>query len=100
MPFNHDKTKEAQEVLFSRKTKLFTHALLFFNKFNVKLASSQKHLGLDLDCNLSFNREITDKINKMMKGIGPRLSLLTMYKSFIQHHHDYRDLVNDAIIHD
>ena len=35
-----NENKEAQDVLFSRKTKSVTHPTLFLNKFGVKLASA------------------------------------------------------------
>ena len=63
-----------------------THPL-FSNKFEVKLASAQKHLELNLDSKLPFSERIADKINKAMKSNGllhklqfilPRSSLLTI----------------------
>ena len=61
MSFNPDKSKQAQEVLFSTKTKSVTHPPLLFNKFEVKLASAQKHLVLNLDSELLFNENIAEK---------------------------------------
>ena len=61
MSFNPDKNKYPKEVLFSRKTKLFTHPPRFFNKSEVKVASDQKHLGLNIDSDLLLNDYIPDK---------------------------------------
>ena len=49
MSFNPDQTKQAQEIIFSRKKKATTHLLLFFNKSEIKFNSNQKHLGFTLD---------------------------------------------------
>ena len=47
MTFNPDTTKQAQEVIFSRKSK--NHPPLLFNNASVTRTSSQKHLGIMLD---------------------------------------------------
>ena len=49
--FNLDPSKQAQEVIFSRKT-------LVFNNNEVLQASSQKHLGVTLDVKLSFDEHL------------------------------------------
>ena len=48
MNFNPDPTKQAHEVIFSRKTKEIYHPPLAFNNTNVSQSSSQKHLGVML----------------------------------------------------
>ena len=64
--------------------------------------STQKHLGLYLDAKLNFSDYINDKIKNAVKSITvtktlnvtlPRLSLLTIYKSFIRSHLDYGDVI-------
>ena len=70
MPFNLDGTKQAQEIIFSRKKNATTHPPLFFNNSEIKLSSNQKHLGLTLDSKLSFNEHINDKIHQANKGVG------------------------------
>ena len=45
MSFNLDRAKQAQEVIFSRKTNKVTHLPLYFNNVTVKLTYAQKHLG-------------------------------------------------------
>ena len=49
MNFNSDPTKQAQEVIFSRKAKEISHPTLVFNNASVSTSSSQKHLGVILD---------------------------------------------------
>ena len=104
MSFNPDRTKQAQEIIFSRKKNATTHPPLFFNNSEIKLSSNQKHLGLALDRKLSFNEHINDKIHQANKGVGllqkletilPRNSLLTIYKSFIRPLLDYADVIYD-----
>ena len=41
MSFNHDPTKQAQEVIFSRKTTKKIHPKIFFNNIPVSKADSQ-----------------------------------------------------------
>ena len=59
LSFNSDPRKQAQEVMFSRKTTKKIN-LFFFNNILVSKANSQKHLGLFIDLNskLSFNIHI------------------------------------------
>ena len=49
MVFNSDITKQAQEVIFSRKLKKPVQPYLTFNNSQVSQTESQKHLGLILD---------------------------------------------------
>ena len=44
MSFNPDPSKQAQEVIFSRKLKKVAHPSLVFNNANVCQCKSQKHL--------------------------------------------------------
>ena len=92
--FNPDPTKQATEVIFSRKNKPVNHPTLYFNNSPVTSAPFQKHLGLFLDEKLTFGHHLNEKISKANKGIGlikrlysylPRNSLLSIYKSFIGH---------------
>ena len=104
MSFNPDLNKQAQEVIFSRKMTKSSHAQVFFNDIPVSRVSFQKHLGIYLDEKLNFNHHIKEKMTKAMKGISvikrlskalPRKSLLTIYKSFVRPHLDYRDTFYD-----
>ena len=64
----------------------------------------KKHLGIHLDKKLNFSHHINKNTAKANKGIGlvcklahvlPRQSLITIYKSFIQPHFDYGDIIYD-----
>ena len=92
MLFNPDVTKQAQEVIFSRKSNKTDHPVVYFNEAPVAKASCQKHLRMHLDEKLNFNTHIKKKIAKVNKGTGiirklahllPRESLITIYKSFV-----------------
>ena len=104
MSFNPDPSKQAQEIVFTRKRSLIHHPPLSFNGSIVQKSSLQKHLGVFLDEKLSFNHHLKFIIDKTTKGIGilrklrhyiPRKSLLTIYKSFIRSHIDYADVIYD-----
>ena len=104
MLFNPDVTKQAQEVIFSRKSNKTDHPVVYFNEAPIAKASCQKHLGMHLDEKLNFNTHIKKKIPKVNKGIGiirkfahllPRESLTTIYKSFVRPHIDYGDIIYD-----
>ena len=103
MSFNPDPNKQAQEVVFSRKLKKFCRPSLRFNN-NVSQASSQKHLGLTLDHRLTFDKHLTNvlnKINKTMRllrilqNILPRSEFHPIYECFIRPHLDYGDIIYD-----
>ena len=104
MSFNSDTSKQAQKVIFSRKTKKRIPSSLAFNNNNVPETNSQNHLGVVLDNRLSFEDHLKMILNKVNKTIGllrklhdilPRSALLTIYKSFIRPHLDYGDIIYD-----
>ena len=104
MSFNPDPSKQAQEVIFSKKNTQPPHPDLMFNQAKVKRVPSQKHLGVILDAKLNFNEHLKIMINKLTKGISmlrklryyiPRHSLITIYKSFIRSHTDFADVIYD-----
>ena len=106
MNFNPDLSKQAQEVIFSRKTVKVSHPSITFNTVPVARTACQKHLGLHLDEKLNFHDHINAKILKANKRIGiikrlsntlPRNSLLTIYKSFIRPHLDYWTTVTSSM---
>ena len=99
-----DPTKQAKEVIFSKKIIPGTHPSLFFNNSLIEQDTTPKHLGLTLDYKLTFQYHVNKKIKKAMKGIGllrklqsvlPRTSFLTVYKSFIRPHLDCADVAYD-----
>ena len=104
MSFNPDLTKQATEVVFSRKTKPINHTRLYFNNSTVVTSPIQKHLGLVLEKRIVFHHHLNEKISKATKGIShikrlhrylPHKSLLCIYKSFVRPHLDYADVIYD-----
>ena len=102
MSFNPDRSKQAQEVIFSRKTSIQSHPVLTFDNCPVIKTTHHKHLGLILDEKLNFKEHLKEKMSKTYKGIAvlrklqniiPRNSLLTICKSFIRPHIDYGDII-------
>ena len=77
MNFTADPSKQAQEVIFSKKLQKTNHNQVYFNHSSVKQVSSQKHLGMYLDTELNF------------EAFLPRQFLVTVYKAFIRPHLDY-----------
>ena len=104
MSFNPDSSKQAQEVIFSRKLQKSTHPTISFDNNTVTQSVTQKHLGMFLDTKLDFLGHLKSIFNKVNKTIGlfrklhntlPRLPLSTIYKSFIRPHFDYGDIIYD-----
>ena len=102
MSFNPEVTKQAQELVFSRKSQKVTHPTVYFNNFPVIQSFSQKHLGIHLDEKLNFIHHIKETISKANKCVGvnrklnntlPRKALLTLYKSFVRPNLDYGDII-------
>ena len=90
MIFNLDLTKQAQEVIFSKKLNKPVYLNLTFNNSQISQTKSQKHLGLVLDNKLNFNEHLKGVLDKISKSMGvirkfqlilPRFSLLTIYKT-------------------
>ena len=104
MRFNPYPKKQAQEVIFSRKINKINHPLLYFNQNLVKSSSTHKHFRMILDTTLDFNLHLKNVQNKVSKTIGllrklqntlPRISLITIFKSFKRLHLDYGDIIYD-----
>ena len=70
MEFNPDPTKQATEVIFSCKKMKPNHPLLLFNGSAVTKVNEQKHLGLILESDLSFEKHLNEKMIKAKKNIG------------------------------
>ena len=58
MSFNTDSTKQAVELIFSRKKKPPNHPPILFNDTPSSKTEEHKHLNLILDSELSFNSHI------------------------------------------
>ena len=91
MVFNPDLTKQAQEVMLSRKSYSLKHPDLYFNSCVVEKVKTQKHLRLKLDKRLNFREYLKGKFAIANNGIGMlnklsnyllRHSLVTLYKAF------------------
>ena len=104
MSFNPDPSKQAQEVIFSRKHQKISHPSIYFNNNPIESVSSQKHLGMILDTKLNFQEHVKNILTKVNKTIGllrklqnilPRESSLTIFKSFVRPHLDYGDVIYD-----
>ena len=70
MAFNPDLSKQAQEIVFSRKTHKISCPKVNFNNSPVVQSINQKHLVLYLDDKLNFSHHIKKKISKAYRGIG------------------------------
>ena len=70
MSFNPDKSKQAQEVIFSRKTEKVIHPPTIFNSMPVVCSSFEKHLGIYLDEKKNFSNHTKEAIPKVNKGLG------------------------------
>ena len=90
MIFNPDLSKQAQEIIFSRKTNKVSHPTSTFNTVPVVGTPCQKYLGLYLS---KANKGIG--IIKKLSHILPRKSLITIFKSFIRPHLDYCNVICD-----
>ena len=104
MSFNPDINKQAQEAIFSHKLQKSNHPSLTFNDTIVTKSKIQNHLGIFLDSKLDLKEQIQNVLNKVSKtrvatqiskNILPRPPLITIYKSFIRLHLDYRDTIYD-----
>ena len=104
MIFNPYLTKQGQEVIFCIKTRKLLYPSLSFNNISLKNSVFQKHLWLKLGVKLNFvehMKNITQKINKTIDLLRrfptnlPRLSLLTIYKTFLKSQLDNADFIYD-----
>ena len=95
MSFNAGPSKQAQEIIFSRKPKKISHPSLNFNNSIVSQCPYQIHLGIFIDAQLTFEEHLkatTTKINKTigllrkLQNILPRPALMTIYKAFVRPH--------------
>ena len=92
MNFNPDPTKQAQKVIFIRKTKKLPYSSLVFNNAKVTQSIYQKHLGFILDFKLTFENHlkiVTTKINKTigllrkLQKLLSRTALITILKRLL-----------------
>ena len=109
MSFSSDPSKQAQEVIFSRKLQKKNHNPVYFNHNLVQQVLSQKHRGMYLDTKLNIQEHLNNVLSKVNKTIGllrklqaflPRQPLVTVYKAFIRPHLDYWDIIYDQSYND
>ena len=97
MSFNPDLSKQAQEVIFSRKLQKSVYSPLHFNNIVVTQPAT---CWIKLDFQ-GYLKNIYSEVNKTIALLRklhntlPRLPLLTIYKSFIRPHLDYGDVIYD-----
>ena len=65
MSFNPDPIKQAQEIIFSRKTSKRNHPGLTFNNNIVNLTTKHKHFGMIFDSKLSFDEHLKSVENRI-----------------------------------
>ena len=91
MSFNPDPSKQAKEIVFSKKRCVTQLPVLMFNNNVISSTDSHKHLGMILDSKLSFIKHLKEKISIANKGIGiirrlyiflPRFTLINIYKAY------------------
>ena len=70
MQFNPNPNKQANEAIFSRKSKVHSYPPLNFNNNDVNKCPHQKHLGIILDLKFEFNIRFDNKIRKYYKIIS------------------------------
>ena len=97
-------SSRSNEVYFSRKSNTDDYIPINLNDSPVQLCGSQKHLGFTLDKHLSFYEHIERKFKTCRKLIGTikhwsfqllKKCLLIIYKSFVQPHLHYGDIIYD-----
>ena len=105
MLFNSDRSKPAQEVLFSRERQVQIHTVLIMSDIQVERVPYQKHFGTKndkLDNKLDFKQYIENTISKINKGFSmirklrhilTLKSLVTIYKVLLRLLIDYGDII-------
>ena len=58
MSYNPDPTKQANRVTFLRNRSCEAHPPLYFNDQIVASVNDHKHLGIVLDCKLTFAKHV------------------------------------------
>ena len=100
--FNPDMTKQAVEVVFSKKVEPTKFDQLNFNGIPSKQEDETKHIGLMLDRKLNYESHLQEKLAKARQGLGVMMHLKkwvahpvleTIYKLYVRPHLDYADVV-------
>ena len=82
MQFSPDLNKQANDVIFSRKSSNFSHPPVTLNNSDIKKYPNQKHYGIVLDSKLDFKFHVDQKIKNCNQSIGliRRLSVSVLRK--------------------
>ena len=64
MSFNPDRSKEVQQATFSHKIKKLPYPSLVLNNNNVIQASFQKHVGLTLEIQFTFDEHLNNVLRR------------------------------------
>ena len=110
MEFNPDPTKQATEVLCSCEKNRPNHPQLILNGTAVVKVNEQKHLRLILEPDLTFEKQLSEKVIKVKKNVGilkhlskflPLKTFDQMYKALVRSYQDYCDIIYHipSIIH-
>ena len=109
MSFDLDISKQAQKVIFSRKTVKVSHPAVFFNDIPVACCSIQKTFRYVFGWETKLWPSYNWKNSKANKGIGvtkklhsalPCRALLTICKCFIRPNLNYSDFIYDQLNND
>ena len=102
MSFNPERSKQAVQLIYSRKRGQTDHPEVYFNDILVSSVDEHKHLGLILDKMLTFSFHIKELLCKANKGISmikllshylPRPSLDQIYKLHVRSHFDFCEVI-------
>ena len=70
MSFNPDHSKQAEEVIFSRKCTKDDYRPIYFSDIPVIQTAVQNYIGMYLDEKFNYNTHIKEKLSKVYKGLG------------------------------
>ena len=87
MSFNPDPSKEAQEIIFSRKLQKIIHPSIYFNNNPIDQTLSQKRLEMILNTKLNFQEHIKNIPTKVNKTIGllPKLPKICPQEHYLRY---------------
>ena len=89
MSFNPDPSKQAQEIIFSRKKMKSSHPSVYFNNIPVSSTSVHKHLGMLLDDKLSYEHHLKSVLNKVKKTMATDYGDIIYGRAFNESFHKY-----------
>ena len=100
--FNPDPSKQAQKIIFSKKTKKIFYTSLRFNNTIYSQTSYQKHLGIFLDSRLTLEEHlkvISTKVDDI--GLLQKLQNILedwywwLYTKLVRLHRDYGEAIHE-----